>query len=141
VLLIAVSLLPLAGLVSSPVAKASSDGDVRTANPTPQPQGGYWLITAWKVDIVFHDPWWEPHYAAWFWSPYCGSPQHYLGPGGDAATCQSSHGCISTWDWHWDEGGSGRNQLLIPKGGWLWDEGPSGPRWQGYNYQGYCWLN
>jgi len=106
------------------------------APPTPpQPEGFWRTTTAYKVDIAY----WigiEPHYGAFFSGSY-GYNQHYLGPGGDAATCGSSSGCISNWNW-W---GSYRNVLLVPKGGWLWAEPPWGPRWQGYNYQATLWLD
>lgn len=102
----------------------------------PQPMGFWATITAYKVAVAY----WigiEPHYAAFFnGSATWAGNQHYLGPGGDAATCGSSSGCISNWDW-W---GSPATRLLVPKGGWLWEEPPWGPRWQGSNYQADCYF-
>lgn len=105
------------------------------------PQGpglqGWWMtITAYKVSVAF----WtglEPHFAAFFTdgSRNCVNP-HYLGPGGDPATCESSAGCIENWDW-W---GSNYNRLLLPKKKWLAEQPPWGDRWQGRNYQATCYF-
>lgn len=38
------------------------------------------------------------HHLATWTRPYGNSP-HYLGSGGDSATCWSNHGCISQWSW------------------------------------------
>jgi len=100
----------------------------------PQPNGFWTTTTAYQVAVAY----WvgiEPHYGAFFSGGY-GYNQHYLGPGGDAATCGSSSGCISNWNW-W---GNDFSVLLVPKSGWLWAELPGGPRWQGYNYQATVFI-
>lgn len=93
-------------------------------------------IRADRVDLAF----WiglEPRYGAFFSGSNCHN-QHYLGPGGDQATCQN--GCI--WNWNW--WGNQRNVLLCPKC-WLYSIlrilGPIPERWQGSNYQATCWFN
>lgn len=53
-----------------------------------------------------------------FFSGEYGHNQHYLGPGGDTATCSSNHGCISSWNWTNHSGMIG-NILLVPKT-WLY---------------------
>lgn len=101
----------------------------------PQPEGFYHTVTAYKLDVAY----WsgiEPHYGAFFSGSY-GYNQHYLGPGGDPATCGSSSGCIGNWNW-W---GDWLNVLLVPKGGWLWTELPGGSKWQGSNYQATLWVD
>ncbi len=105
-------------------------------NEPPQPLGFWSTHTAYQVDVAF----WadgQPHYAAFFSGLY-GYNQHYLGPGGDAATCGSSAGCISNWTWYNDVD---RNRLLLPKGGWLLTEPPWGPKWQASNYQATTWID
>lgn len=60
---------------------------------------GYWLTTtSYRTGVAFWEPWWRPHYGAFFIGR-TGRNQHYLGPGGDAATCGTGSGCISTWHW------------------------------------------
>lgn len=42
------------------------------------------------------------------------APAHYVGPGGDPATCNATnHPCIWTWDW------ADNNTLLLPTAGWM----------------------
>lgn len=78
----------------------------------------------------------EPHYGAFF-SGANGYNQHYLGTGGDSATCNSSAGCIGNWNWWGDD----LNVLLVPKGGWLLTDPPWGEKWQGSNYQATMWID
>ena len=79
----------------------------------------------------------EPHFAAFFNTGRNGTNQHYLGPGGDDATCSSSAGCIRNWNW-W---GDNLSKLLVPKSGWLLNDPPWGSRWQGSNYQADLWYD
>lgn len=75
----------------------------------PQPQGVYRSTLAYDVKIAY----WtgiEPHYGAFFTGGW-GTNQHYLGPGGDSATCSSGSGCISSWSW-W---GPSLSTLLVDK--------------------------
>lgn len=105
---------------------ASSDGPA-------QPEGFWSTTQAYEVKTAY----WvglEPHYGAFFNGLY-GYGQHWLGAGGDAATCSSSGGCISGWNW-WSGNG---NVLLLPKIGWLFG-GPSGV-WTGSNYQATLYFN
>jgi len=101
----------------------------------PQPTGFWASLRAYDLRVAY----WtgvEPHYGAFFQGAY-GRDQHYLGPGGDNATCGSSSGCISFWNW-W---GTYYSVLLVPKGGWLWTEPPGGPKWQPSNYyQATMWI-
>ncbi|MFN4294540.1 MAG: hypothetical protein ACK4JD_10445 [Thermoflexales bacterium] len=89
-----VKLLSVAVLLALLLGAASG---VALAQKSP-PQPTWWgTVTASYIAIAF----WEtdgPHYGAVFSGKY-GHNQHYLGPGGDAATCQSSAGCISNWNW------------------------------------------
>lgn len=100
-----------------------------------KPEGWWATVTAYQVAFTHFDPPWEPHYGAWFSSSAlsCTNP-HYLGPGGDAATCD--YGCISTWNW-W---GSPPVVLLTPKSWLNWPWTTSGPRWTGSNYQADCFF-
>ncbi|HXF70746.1 MAG TPA: hypothetical protein VNK89_13175 [Thermoflexus sp.] len=128
-----VKLLSIAVLLALLVSAASG---VALAQKSP-PQPTWWgTVTASYIAVAF----WAgdgPHYGAFFSGKY-GHNQHYLGPGGDAATCQSSAGCISNWNW-W---GADRNVLLLPRS-WLFGEFPwfSGPRWQPSNYQARVWID
>lgn len=95
---------------------------------------GWWTTTrAYKVDHVFDDPPFVPHYGALFNGTH-GYNQHYLGPGGDAATCNSGSGCISAWNWWGTEG----DVLLLPKC-WLFStlcvSGQIPDHWNAQNYQ------
>lgn len=78
----------------------------------PEPQGFWTTHTAYKVDWAFTDPPWESHYGAFFNGSLCYN-QHYLGPGGDPATCGYGPGgsCIDGWNW-W---GPDHAVLLCPK--------------------------
>ena len=128
-----VKLLSIAVLLALQVGAVSSAALAQKSPPQPMWWG---TVTAYKIDVAFRTgPLGEPHYGAFFSGKY-GHNQHYLGPGGDAATCQSSAGCISNWNW-W---GGDRNVLLIPKWGWLWAPG-AGPRWQPSNYQARVWID
>ena len=102
------------------------------------PEPDLWVTTtAYTVQWAFNDPPWEPHYGAFFNGSSCHN-QHYLGPGGDEATC--SQGCIQNWNW-W---GGDRNVLLLPKCwlyAWLCILNPISERWQGSSYQASCWIN
>lgn len=73
------------------------------------PQGLYRTKIAYKTDVAFYT-WGNPHYGAFFTGSN-GRNQHYLGSGGDGATCGSNHGCIGTWNWH----GNAVSTLIIPK--------------------------
>ena len=112
-----------------------SVGPVLAERSVPSQLNGSWATTtAYQVAVAY----WtgiEPHYGAFFSGGH-GYNQHYLGPGGDAATCSSSSGCIGNWNW-W---GNDLNVLLVPKSGWLWTEAPWGPKWQGYNYQATVFI-
>lgn len=50
------------------------------------------------------------HLATWI-RPY-GNSAHFVGSGGDASTCSSSHGCISQWTW-WLQ--TPESRLGVPK--------------------------
>ncbi|HUM72024.1 MAG TPA: hypothetical protein PLK31_24615 [Chloroflexota bacterium] len=69
------------------------------------------------------------------WNLGSGNNQHYIGPGGDAATCGSSHGCIGSWTW-WMNPSYGPSKLGIPKTFLLLDQ----DRWNGSNYQANVWC-
>lgn len=118
-------------LMTTTLSQAVAEG--RVDPPLPD----WWMTTtANKVDVAF----WtgvEPHYGAFF-SGSNGYNQHYLGPGGDAETCSSSAGCISSWTWYPD---NVRNILLLPKAGRLLTEPPWGPKWQASNYQATMWID
>jgi hypothetical protein len=109
------------------------------AAPTPPQPDGFWSTTrAYQVAWAFNDPFWVPHYGAWF-SGSNGYNQHYLGPGGDAATCNSGSGCISSWNW-W---GSYYAVLLLPKC-WLYSScigGQIPDRWNPNYYQATMWID
>lgn len=129
-----VKLLSIAVLLALLVSAAA--GVALAQKPPPQPM--WWgTVTAYAVKIAFCIYGVDCHYGAFFSGKY-GHNQHYLGPGGDAATCQSSAGCISNWNW-W---GSDRNVLLLPRS-WLFGELPWwwGPRWQPSNYQARVWID
>lgn len=91
----------------------------------PQPNAGW--VTTRAVDFrTAYTIGWEPHYGAFFPGSN-GRNQHFLGSGGDAATCGSSSGCIGSWGW-W---GNYYHVLLVPKGNWLLNQVPwVGDRWQ-----------
>jgi hypothetical protein len=69
------------------------------------------------------------------WNLGSGNNQHYIGPGGDAATCGSSHGCIDHWTW-WMNPLYGPSKLGIPKSFLLLNP----DRWNGSNYQANVWC-
>lgn len=69
------------------------------------------------------------------WNLGSGNNQHYTGPGGDAATCGSSHGCIGSWVW-WMNPSYGPSKLGIPKTFLLLVE----ERWDGSNYHADVWC-
>lgn len=115
---------------------------VQVALASPVGPTGFWAtIRAYKVDEAFRTGI-EPHYGAFFQGAW-GRNQHYLGPGGDDATCSSSKGCIRYWDW-W---GPWSAVLLLPKKGWLWCQAccPYDPncvaRWRPENYLATLWIN
>lgn len=97
----------------------------------------YWRVfTANSFGIVFWQ-YIEPHYGATF-SGQNGYNPHFLGVGGDSATCGSSAGCIANWNW-W---GANYHVLLVPKNGWLSQQVPwVGDRWKAWNYQATVWIN
>lgn len=119
------------------VGTFSSTG-VLAQEPSPaEPVSPQWwaMTTAYQVAYTFRDPWYEPHFGAWFDNVSCTNPRHYLGPGGDQATCE--YGCIWNWDWWTPDGGAPPVVTLVPKS-FLdanWD------RWQGSNYQATCWFD
>jgi hypothetical protein len=101
---------------------------------SPQPTGWWATTRAVSFGVAF----WigiEPHYGAFF-PGMNGRNPHFLGSGGDAATCGSSGGCIAGWNW-W---GNYYHVLLIPKGGWLLQQVPGGDRWQATSYQADMWI-
>jgi hypothetical protein len=111
---------------------------MQSVSPTP-PQPQWWAnVTASYIAVAFWTYWPipEPHFGAFFQGPWRHNP-HDLGPGGDPATCSSSAGCISNWNW-W---GADRNVLLLPKGRWLATEPPWGPKWQPSNYSARVWFD
>ncbi|MCX2728042.1 hypothetical protein OO015_11125 [Thermomicrobium sp. 4228-Ro] len=60
---------------------------------------GSWVVaSAYRVDEVTGSFCPFAEYGAFFPGQY-GHDQHDVGPGGDAATCGSNHGCISQWNW------------------------------------------
>lgn len=121
-------------LMALMINESTGAGAIALEPPPPQPTGVWATIRAYDLRVAY----WtgiEPHYGAFFSGSY-GRDQHYLGPGGDPATCGSSSGCISAWNW-W---GTWYSVLLVPKGGWLWTELPSGPKWQPSNYQATLWI-
>lgn len=63
---------------------------------------GVWR-TAYNIAYAFSDPWYEPHYGAFFSGRY-GNAQYFTGPSGDP----SDYG---SWNW-W---GSNYNVLLLSK--------------------------
>lgn len=69
------------------------------------------------------------------WNLGSGNNQHYIGPGGDAATCSSSHGCIGSWTW-WMNPTYGPSKLGIPKTFLLLNP----DRRNGLNYQANVWC-
>lgn len=74
----------------------------------PQPLAGWVRLQAYSVAIAYW--WWDgPHWGAWFSGDH-GRDQHYLGPGGDAATAPYSGG-IANWDW-W---GNSLSVLMLPR--------------------------
>lgn len=87
---------------------------------TKAPEGIWSTVIAYKTDWAYNEPTFPylPHFGAFFIGGW-GKNQHYLGPGGDTATCDSGSGCISVWNW-W---GPSYSTLLIPK--WWW-----GSAWQ-----------
>lgn len=66
---------------------------------------GYQRVNPYKCDLAFWDPWYEPHYGAFF-GGVMGYGQRYI-PGGAPG--------IENWNW-W---GYQYNVLLIPKT-WYW---------------------
>ncbi len=97
-----------------------------------------WYATATANDFKVHhwDPWYEPHYGAYFAGSYVSSIT-FLGSGGNTATCGSSAGCIANWNWL-----DNNSVLLVPKGNWLLAQVPwIGDRWKAYNYQAEIWIN
>ncbi len=122
--------------VSLPSAMAEETTPLSASDVTPPQPYGFWTTaTAYTVSTAYLVGL-EPHYGAFF-SGGSGRNQHYLGPGGDSATCASSSGCIANWNW-W---GADLSVLLLPKSGWLLTEVPwVGPKWQGYNYQATIFI-
>jgi len=95
----------------------------------------YATVTASSFGVHHWAPWYEPHYGATFAGSYVSSIT-FLGSGGNSATCNSSAGCITGWNWV-----DNNTVLLIPKGGWLFDQAPWGDRWQANKYQAEVWIN
>lgn len=125
------------------LAMLLSIGPVTSSQSPPEPLG-YWVThTAYKVAKTFQDPPLFWHFGAWFSGMNCYN-QHYLGPGGDSATCTypncGDHCCISTWDW-W---GDYHAVLLLPHC-WLYSTacitGKISARWEPNNYQATCYMN
>jgi hypothetical protein len=85
---------------------------------------GYWS-TAYKVDVAFNDPWWNPHYGA-FQAGCYGSQQYFTGASGAPAE-------YSSWNW-W---GGCYNVLLLEKS-WLFTVPSHSDRWDGSDH--HAWM-
>jgi hypothetical protein len=84
-------------------------------------KAGHWS-TAYKVDVAFWEPWYNPHYGAFHNGSY-GTWQYFDGPSG-------SHPDYGSWDW-W---GGSRDVLLLEKS-WLFASVCFNP---GTGYYGPC---
>lgn len=89
-----------------------------------EPMQGWYTATAYSVGFS-HWGGGSPHYAAFFSGDY-GYNQHFVGPGGDAATASYSGG-IANWDWY----PPFYSRLLVPKTWLLFGIGANTPS----NYQ------
>jgi hypothetical protein len=98
------------------------------------PEGWWGSANAYTIAFTHYDPWYMPHYGAWFGASYCYN-QHYHGQGGDAQTSPYDGG-ISNWNW-W---GTYRNVLLLPKE-WLLFGTPAAHVWNANNYSATCYYN
>ncbi|NOK61673.1 MAG: hypothetical protein GFH27_549313n81 [Chloroflexi bacterium AL-W] len=118
IILAATVMVLLSSTTSGVFAQDSASPDFgNDGGPTPE---GFWInnVKADKVKILYWEDW-QPHYGAIFSSASItrAAGQKYVGPGGNAATCASSAGCIDRWNWH----GAPPVELLLPKGGWVVD--------------------
>ena len=112
-------------------------GSAAAARQDPVIEPDWWgSLRAFQVSFTHYDPWYEPHYGAWFSNSgsMCGG-QHYLAESGDATTSPFDGG-IANWNW-W---GTPPNVILTPKTFLGWPN-MSGPRWDGNNYEATCWFN
>ncbi|MCX7623967.1 MAG: hypothetical protein RMK01_11605 [Thermomicrobium sp.] len=109
--------------------------------PSVSVQAGSWVVTAaYRVDRVTGSVCPFAEYVAFFPGEY-GHDQHFVGPGGDAATCSSNHGCTSQWNWT-NSGGAVRNVLLLFKS-WLFTVPCLVQRsgaWTPANYRATMWI-
>jgi nitrate reductase NapE component len=102
--------------------------------------GSWVVVSAYRVGTVTGSVCPSAEYGAFFPGQY-GHDQHCVGPGGDAATCGSNHGCISQWNWT-NYGGAQRNVLLLPKT-WLYTIPCLAQRsgaWTAANYRATMWI-
>jgi hypothetical protein len=126
-LLVKLALVLFLALFFTETSFASKNGSDRNIQSAYQVTG-----RALKIDVAYYTHWGtNPHHGAFFYG-YNGSNQHYLGSGGDAATCSSNHGCINTWNW-WS---GSQNVLLLPKS-WLHSYSA---RWNSSNYEATTWV-
>lgn len=119
-----------------------ASGKVEGSLGNVEPTGYYAVRSAYAVGRAFTTGWLpciDEHYGAFFPGSN-GYNQHYVGPGGDSATCISDHGCISQWDW-W---GTYRSVLLLPKS-WLYSVQPCfwkrSDAWVAANYRATVWID
>lgn len=125
-------MLAFALLLGGALARSGQATD--TARVVTKP--GVWWAEMPAAGVVY--AFWanmQPHYGAKWGGLWCYG-QQYVGPGGNGATCGSSAGRISTWNW-W---GAAHNYLLLPKGNWLLPPWPGKEQWKGPNYRAICWY-
>ena len=140
IILAATVMVLLSSTTSGVFAQDSASPDFGNAGgPTPE---GFWIndTKAIIVDIAYKTRWGsEPHYAAFFTSAQLATGQKYVGPSGNNATCSSSAGCISQWDWH----GAPPIELLLPKGAWLLPQwfNRNHEVWQAGNYEANLFIH
>lgn len=123
VAMVAVSLTLIFGSVSVGAQESQQD--------LVEPTALGWLY-AYRWDIVWDCM--EPHCLAVWRSGSCADP-HYVGAGGDEATCSSNHGCISSWTW-WATSPEGK--LGVPK---LWIAQDFFERYDVSNYKAWCYIS
>jgi hypothetical protein len=92
----------------------------------------YGRANAWQVWY------WAPMEIGAFWHYNDAHDAHYLGPGGDALTCYSNHGCISNWYWNRNSAYYPDAILEVPKT-WFFTYGDD--TGYGYNWDAECWFD
>jgi len=99
--------------------------------PIASPSPRWWYSGARADHFEFPCCW---HVLGVWQFPHGNSP-HFHGTGGDATTCSSSHGCISSWTW-WLT--TPQSKLGIPKGWWAtnFNNGSGSPS----NYSATVWV-